>query len=167
YTVDFTLPSRCANWRFSALVSVRNPSGNIVGLPNFYVETILNNVDVQGNSSPVFSVKPVPYVCLNQAYSYNNGGVDPNGDSVAFEVTTPLTHSGNCAAAPSLCAYQSATPAYSIPSNPFQTNNTFSISPTTGEMTFTPSLQGAHTVSVRANEYRNGTFIGSVMRDIQ
>lgn len=167
YTVDFTLPSRCANWRFSALVQVRNPSGNIVGLPNFYVETILNNVDVQGNSSPVFSVKPVPYVCLNQAYSYNNGGVDPNGDSVAFEVTTPLTHNGNCASAASLCTYQSATPSYSIPTNPFQTNNTFAISPTTGEMTFTPSLQGSHTVSVRAKEYRNGTFIGSVMRDIQ
>ncbi|MCB0697505.1 MAG: immunoglobulin domain-containing protein, partial [Chitinophagaceae bacterium] len=167
YSVDYTLPSACSSWTFSVTVAVRNPSANIVGLPNFYVETVLNSVDAPGNSSPVFSVKPVPYVCLNQFYNYNNGGVDPNGDSVAFEVLTPLTSSGNCASSPSSCSYQSASPSLSIPTNPFQTNNTFTISNTTGELGFTPALLGAHTVSIRAKEYRNSVFIGSVMRDIQ
>ncbi|MBZ0099550.1 MAG: hypothetical protein K8F30_10720, partial [Taibaiella sp.] len=167
YSYDFALPAACSSWRFSVAVAVRNASDNIQGLPNFYVETFLNSVLAAGNSSPVFSVKPVPYVCLNQPYKYNNGGVDPNGDSIAFEVLTPLTHTGNCAASPTNCSYQSASPALSIPSNPFQTNNSFTISSTTGELSFTPTLQGNHTVSVRANEYRSGLKIGSVMRDIQ
>lgn len=167
YSYDFTLPAACSSWRFSVQVSVRNASDNIVGTPNFYVETFLNSVLAAGNSSPVFSVKPVPYVCINQPYKYNNGGIDPDGDSVAFEVLTPLTQNGGCASNTFNCTYQAASPSLSIPSNPFQTNNTFTLSATTGELSFTPSLQGNHTVSVRANEYRNGVKIGSVMRDIQ
>lgn len=170
YSVDYTLPSACSSWRFSATVPVRNPSANISGTPNFYVETILNSVDAPGNSSPDFTVKPVPYVCINQNYQYNNGGIDPDNDSVAFEVINPLTRSGgtnSCANAAFNCSFVSASPAISIPSNPFQTNNTFTVSPTTGELSFTAALQGSHTITVRANEYRNGTFIGSVMRDIQ
>lgn len=170
YSNTYTLPSRCSSWRFSVTVPARNTSANIVGQPNFYVESIFNNVIAQGNSSPVFSVKPVPYVCLNQFYNYNNGGVDPNGDSVAFDVILPLQRPGNanqCNLAVTNCPIVSTTPAIVLPSNPFQTNNTFAISPTTGELGFTPSLQGAHTVTIRAREYRSGVIIGSVMRDIQ
>lgn len=165
YTVDYTLPIRCNYWKFSVIENARNTSANIAG-GSFYAEARLNNVAVQQNSSPVFSVKPVPYVCLNQPYKYNNGGVDPNGDSVAFEVINPQTNS-SCGSLPSNLSFVAASPTLSIPNNPFQTNNTFTISPTTGELSFTPALQGAHTVTVRANEYRNGVFIGSVMRDIQ
>ena len=167
YSVDYTLPTTCTSWRFSVIVPVRNSADNVNGTPNFYVETFLDNVNAAGNNSPVFTVKPVPYVCVNQFYSYNNGGIDPDGDSVAFEVIFPLTNNANCASNPSTVGIVSTTPALNTTNNPFQTNNTFGISPTTGELTFTPSLQGSHTVSVRANEYRNGTLIGSVMRDIQ
>jgi len=165
YTADFTLPAACSSWKFSVSEAARNSSNNI-GMVNFYVETTLNSVLAPGNSSPVFSVKPVPYVCLNQAYSYNNGGVDPNGDSIVFEVLNPLTNGGGCST-PYNCTFLAASPSLSIPSNPFQTNNTFNINALTGELSFTPTQQGSHTVAVRANEYRNGVKIGSVIRDIQ
>lgn len=165
YSNTVTLPLKCNYWRFGVSINARNASQNI-GQGTFYAEVIFNNSLAQGNSSPVFSVKPVPYVCLNSPYKYNNGGVDPNGDSVAFEVIRPLINN-NCSSTNTPAIWQSATPAYSIPTNPFQTNNTFSISATTGELSFTPGLLGAHTVSVKANEYRDGIFIGSVMRDIQ
>lgn len=166
YVDTFTLPAQCSSWRFSVYVPNRNTSTNIVGQPIFYVETILNSVAAPGNSSPVFSVKPVPYVCINQPYSYNNGGVDPNNDSLVFEVLQPLTVA-NCNSNPGTCTYQTKSPVLQIPSNPFQTNNTFNISSTTGQLSFTPGELGSHTVTVRAKEYRNGVFIGSVMRDIQ
>lgn len=166
YSVDFTLPIACSSWKFGVTISARNSSANLIGQDNFYVETTLNSVIAAGNSSPVFSVKPVPYVCVNQPYSYNNGGVDPNGDSIVFEVLRPLGNT-SCSSSPYYCPFQSASPAYVIPGNPFQTNNTFTISALTGEMSFTPTQQGSHTVAVRANEYRNGVKIGSVMRDIQ
>lgn len=167
YTDTLTLPFRCNYWKFAISIGNRNTSENLVGQQLFYVEATLNNSLAQGNSSPVFSVKPVPYVCINQPYKYNNGGVDPNGDSVAFEVIQPLA-GGNCSGTiPKANLNTSASPAITFPNNPFQTNNTFSISATNGELSFTPGLQGAQTVSVRANEYRNGNLIGSVMRDIQ
>lgn len=171
YSRDFTLPSRCANWKFFTIVIVRNPSANLANVgsqpPPFYVEATLNNVVAQGNSSPYFSVKPVPYVCINQQYNYNNGGVDPNNDSLDFEVLTPLTAANCSATSATSIGYQSKSPALSIPSNPFQTNNSFSIAASTGQLSFQPTELGPQTVSVRVNEYRNGVNIGSVMRDIQ
>lgn len=168
YSTTFTLPSACTNWTFSVTIAARNASDNLSGsFNNFYVESILNSVAAPGNSSPVFSVKPVPYVCINQDFQYNNGGIDPDNDSLTFEVVRPQQKSTSCAASPTLVAFASGSPAYSIPTNPFQTNNTFVIDTLTGELEFTPSLAGSHTVTVRANEYRNGVFIGSVMRDIQ
>lgn len=165
YTGEITLPSRCNSWKFGVSIASRNTSANIVG-GDLYLETTLNNLAVQNNSSPVFSVKPVPYVCLNQPYKYNNGGVDPDGDSVAFEVQQPLNNPF-CTSATSYSTFQTTSPPYIIPSNPFQTNNTFTINAITGELSFTPGLLGAHTVTVKAKEYRNGVLLGSVMRDIQ
>lgn len=167
YSNTLTLPSRCSTWRFYSYVNARNPSQNLQGTGVFYAEATLNNVVAQGNSSPAFTVKPVPFVCINQSYNYNNGGVDPNNDSMAFEVIMPQQVAGGCGNNPSDKLFVSKTPSLSIPGNPFQTNNTFQISATTGQMSFTPSEQGAQTVSVRVKEYRNGILIGSVMRDIQ
>lgn len=167
YSNTLTLPSRCASWKFYSYVPVRNASQNLQGTPNFYVEATLNNVVAQGNSSPTFSVKPVPYVCINQQYNYNNGGVDPNNDSMVFEVLNPLTVATGCGNTGTNVGFQTKSPVLSIPSNPFQTNNTFQISSTSGQLSFTPSELGSQTVSVRTKEYRNNVLIGSVMRDIQ
>ncbi|WP_276131958.1 gliding motility-associated C-terminal domain-containing protein [Polluticoccus soli] len=166
YVDTVTLPSRCTNWRFSTYLNARNTSSNVVGTPNFYAEATLNNVVAQGNSSPYFSVKPVPYVCINQAYSYNNGAVDINGDSLVFESQVPQTN-GACNTNPTNCTFVSKTPALTLPSNPFQTNNSFALNANTGAMNFTPTEQGAQTVSMKVKEYRNGVLIGTVMRDIQ
>lgn len=161
YTVQITLPARCSSWRFSTSVSARNPCMNLVGSLTFYIEATLNNQVAQGNSSPFFSVKPVPYVCINEPYSFNNGGVDPNGDSLVFSNQMPLQGFG------STCSFQGKSPSLNLTNNPFQTGNSFSISSSTGQIGFTPTEQGAQTVTVMVKEYRGGVLIGSVMRDIQ
>lgn len=171
YSANVTLPSRCSLWRFSVAISARNASVNLgsgsVSSGDFYSEATLNNVVAQGNSSSYFSVKPVPSICINQPYTYNNGGVDPNSDSLAFELISPLSNSGGCSGTPFSIGFASASPSYNLTNNPFQTNNTFSFSTSTGQMTFTPALIGSNTLTVKVKEYRNGVFIGSVMRDIQ
>lgn len=165
YTNTITLPSRCNFWKFAMSISQRNTAQNIVG-GGFAVEATLNNIAAQGNSSPFFSVKPIPYVCINQPYSYNNGAVDPDSDSLAFEVIQPSTNS-NCPANLQPINFKSGAPSYNINNNPFQTNNTFVINNTTGQLNFTPALLGGQSVSVRVKEYRNGVLIGTTMRDIQ
>src|SRR5205085_4820335 len=91
---------------------------------------------------------------------------DPNGDSLVTEIINPLTGS-NCNTPPSNISFNSASPSFSIPGNPIQTGNSFITNPTTGEITFTPTTTGSGTVAIKVKEYRNGTLIGYVMRDIQ
>lgn len=164
YTGTVTLPSQCDSWTFYAGISARNTSTNITGA-TLYLEATLNNLDAQGNSSPYFSVKPVPYVCINNAYRFNNGALDNNNDSLAFEFITPRTGGTPCSATPSVTPV-TYTSGFSL-ANPFATNNTFQFNTLTGELSFTPAAISANTVTVRVNEYRNGKKIGSVLRDLQ
>lgn len=165
YTTLVTLPLKCNNWKFAVLLSPRNTSANIFG-GDFYVEATLNNQLFQGNSSPFFSVQPIPYMCINQPNTLNYGAKDVNGDSLVTEVITPLTAS-TCSVSPSNLTYNAASPSYSIPSNPFQTGNSFSVNNATGHMSFTPTALGAATLAIRVKEYRGGILVGSVMRDAQ
>lgn len=167
YSTTVTLPSRCRYWRFSHTESARNYAIKNITPDNLEVETFLDNFNAQGNSSPYFTIKPVPYVCNNIPFVYSNGAIDPNGDSLSFEFITPETAGSDCDA-PNNETYLSG---YDLYKNPLACDSTFSFDTLTGQMSFTPSLTGEYALTVRTSEYRNisGTWtkIGSVMRDIQ
>jgi len=164
YTATVILPSR-SQWTFYTYLGVRNSSINTNGTPNFYVDCTLDNINAQGQSSPYFSVRPVPYMCVNQPYSYNNGAIDPNNDSLAYEMIAPRTINGGCSANPGAASILLGT--FNLTNNPFPTGNTFVLSPTTGQMSFTPNLNGASVVTIKVKKYRNGLLIGTVIRDVQ
>lgn len=188
YTCVITdLPLRCNYWKFGALVNnaalcCRNLSTNIQGQPVFYIETTFNStvtsLDGNGNrippwdnSSPYYSVKPIPYVCLNVPFSYNNGAIDPDGDSLYSQMINPLI-SANCSATPTLATMQNKTPPINFTTNPFPTNNTFSLGNNNGQMSFTASQIGAGALTIQTKEYRRDENnvvreIGSIMRDVQ
>lgn len=166
YSCIVQLPSRCRFWKFAIWISARNYSLNIPG-GNLYLETTFDNFHAQGNSSPYFSIKPVPYACINQPTTYNNGAIDPDSDSLSTEMLNPLTGSSCTTAPTNLTLTPALTPPLSIPSNPFQVNNTFALNASTGNMSFTPAVIGPGTLTVRTKEYRNGLQIGSIMRDVQ
>lgn len=164
YTGTVILPYRCSNWTFAVPVSARNASVNINGIgAMFYVECKLNSNIAQGNSSPEFTVKPVPYVCINNPYTFNNGVQDADGDSLSYQLLQP--QQGSCFASPSPIMFTSV--AYNLTNNPLPCANTFVLNPANGQMSFTPSSTGTSTLTLKVNEYRNGVLIGSVMRDIQ
>jgi gliding motility-associated-like protein len=164
YTGLYTLPSRCDYWTFYVIISNRNTSTNI-GTGNLYVEATLNNRDGLPNRSPYFSVKPVPYVCVNNPYSFNNGAIDPDGDSLSFEFIQPRT-ANTCQSTYTATPVAYRSSAFNL-SEPFATGNTFNFNTANGEMTFTPATQSTNTVSVRVSDWRNGIKRGSVMRDVQ
>jgi len=173
YSATVTLPSQCNYWTFYISLNGRNPSDNIpsssmTGVP-LYLEATLNNLDAQGSSSPYFTVRPVPYVCVNSTNTYNSGVVDPDNDSLGFELIHPRTMSLVNA---TLC--QGVYSATDLPflgtfslAEPFATNGTFTFDPVTGQMTFTPSSISINTLTIRVNKYRRGIRVGSVLRDIQ
>ncbi|MGN6567110.1 MAG: gliding motility-associated C-terminal domain-containing protein [Flavipsychrobacter sp.] len=169
YTKTVTLPSRCDHWTFCHAEGNRNDADNLIssGLTYLYVEATLNNKDDQGNSSAYFTVKPVPYICDNIPYTYNNGAFDPNGDSLYFECIIPEQSNGDCTP-PFDETYKSR---FSLPSNPLACGSSFVFSSSTGQMSFTPNATGAYALTVRVIEYKNisGSWVkvGTVMRDIQ
>ncbi|MCB0697786.1 MAG: T9SS type A sorting domain-containing protein [Chitinophagaceae bacterium] len=169
YATVVTLPLRCASWKFSARVDYRNNITNLMNptAGNIYFETFFDNTVSLNNSSPVFITPALVYTGLNQSYTYNIGAVDPDGDSLRIQLLQPLTGSANCANAPVKAAYAVATPPYTITNNPIQTNNTFALNSSNGQYAFTPTTQGFSNMAVRVSEYRNGSLIGSVMRELQ
>ena len=169
YENTVTLPSRCNYWKFYISEAARNSGITNLVTPatqNLYIEATLNNQYAQGNSSPYFTVKPVPYVCAGNPYNYNNGAIDPNNDSLSFSIIQPRTGAASCTSIPTNIAF-SNTSLYNLTNNPLSTANTFNISPTTGQISFTPDIQQIGVVSVLVSEWRNGVLIGSVMRDMQ
>ena len=165
YACVLTLNYSCDKWTMSHAESARNSIANFPGGGNLYVEATFDNKDAQGNSSAYFTVKPVPYVCDNIAYTYNNGAFDPNNDSLYFQMIAPRSGSD--------CSPSSMTwgAGYGLPSNPLACGSTFTFSSSTGQMAFTPNATGQYALSMQVTEYRYlksaWKAIGTVMRDIQ
>lgn len=173
FETNVTLPGRATQWKFGVSLSARNHTENL--LPDqstFYIESTLNNVVAQGNSSPTFSVKPVPFVCVNKEYNYNNGvNVDNASDSLAFEMVMPQTAGSSCGPGSNLNFPPPGTlppgQGYNLTTNPLPTNNSFVLNQYNGQLTFTPFLTGAYGIALRVKQYRGGVLIGTIVRDIQ
>ncbi len=162
YEATYTLPANCTDWRFSYTLCCRNvavTNSNNASSYNLYVEANLNNVAVTCNSSPDFTVNPVPYICNGQPFSYNHGVVDVDGDSLSYTLIQPKhTATANVPYSGSF------SPTYPISTSPA---NNFVFNPSTGQMTFTPGGTQIGLVAIRVDEFRNGVKIGSTIRDMQ
>jgi hypothetical protein len=159
YSALYSLSCQAADWTFGVSENSRNPSDNLqnAGSHDLYVEATLNNL-AGNNNSPTFTNLPVPFICATQPQIYNHGAADSDGDSLVYSLVTPL----DFGATPlSYIAPYSATYPLSTSSG------TFSFDVQTGAMNFTPNTIQTCVVSIRVDEYRNGTLIGSTMRDIQ
>ena len=111
------------------------------------------------------------YACLNNLFYYDFGGRDPDGDSLAYDMVTPLKgHSTtlNNTPAPTAAPYASVTwsagisTANQIPGVPG-----LGINARTGRLTVRPNRLGLFVFGVRCTEYRRGAKIGETRRDFQ
>jgi gliding motility-associated-like protein len=160
YEGVITLPAQCTDWVFSYGICCRNSAITNLSNPgsrDLYVEARLNNTISPCDNSPLFSTKPVPFVCVGQQTFYNHGAIDIDGDSLSYTVINPLQGAG------SNIPFVGGTNV----NNPVRTTGPFQFNNQTGQMTFTPSQTQNAVVTVLVREYRNGVLIGSTMRDIQ
>ncbi len=125
------------------------------------------------NSSPVLFPPLSDYACVGEQFYFDFNGSDPDGDSIVYDMVTPL----NGFTSPSM-------PAYTIQPRPapypeitwrsgysadiqVQGNPAIDIDRQTGQLTMRPSQKGLFVFGIRAQEYRNGEKIGEVRRDFQ
>lgn len=154
YTTQLFL-SPCNSWTVSWSICCRAPSVNVTNEPGLYLETRINNLGGFCHSSPTFNNLTVPFVCVNQAVTHDAGATDADGHRLRYRLIDARL------------ATPSPTPVnYIVPYYGAEPFTGMSIDSLTGQITFTPTVQGRIVTVVQVDEYRmTGEYIGSVMHD--
>ncbi|WP_299821436.1 gliding motility-associated C-terminal domain-containing protein [uncultured Pontibacter sp.] len=161
---------RCC--RNSTINNIINPES---AAQTFYMEfpaVVKNGVFFQ-NSSPVLFPPLSDYACVNELFYFEFNGTDPDGDSLVYDMVTPL----NGYTTPAMPVYTitprpepypliSWLPGYSA-STQVQGSPPMNIDRQTGQLTMRPNRKGLFVFGIRCQEYRNGKKIGEVRRDFQ
>ncbi|CAA6825702.1 MAG: internalin, putative [uncultured Aureispira sp.] len=109
------------------------------------------------NSSPILLEKPVDFGVVGQVFQHTPNGFDPDGDSIAYELITPMQDRGI-----NVPGYQLVTDI-----SP-GANNQFSFDVLTGLFTWNaPQQAGEYNIAILVKSYRNGQYLGGIVRDIQ
>ncbi|WP_345084802.1 PKD domain-containing protein [Nemorincola caseinilytica] len=172
YSANYTLPSTSANWRFvfnsnhvsasagraAAITNIVGPGGTLMQL-----EATLDNT-VYSNTSPSLTVVPTPFFCLNTPICYTPGAIDPEGDSLRFELVPATNATGACTSIGGPVAY---TGAGISATNPLTVApGSFSFNTANGQVCFNPNALQRSIVVYKVNEYRDGMLVGSCMREM-
>ncbi|MEI6815761.1 MAG: gliding motility-associated C-terminal domain-containing protein [Bacteroidota bacterium] len=173
YEGDFTMPAQAPDWIFTSSMSARNGNINtITGNPSLTVFALLNNRDqnlpntnTPGNNSPTFSSLPTPFICLGQTYCYNNGTIDPDGDSLVYTMITPLM--GTCGSSTYMTDQVTFSSSTFDAFNPINSNPPAIFDSLNGSICVTPSALDIGVMAFMVKDFRNGVLVGIVERDIQ
>lgn len=160
YTAIYTFPLQCTDWTIGYGLCCRNAAITNLQTPdsyNIYAQATLNNTLPSCDNSPIFTTRPVPFVCAGQQFNYNHGAIDIDGDSLVYTLINPLDGPG--ANIPHRGGFTST--------NPLSTSGGFNFDRNTGQMTFNPNASQQAVVTVLVQEFRNGVLIGTTMRDMQ
>jgi gliding motility-associated-like protein len=135
-----------------------NRNGGVINIPNsiqvpFYVETQLTISAFLGfNNSPVLLQPPIDQGTINQVFIHNPNAFDPDGDSLSYELIF-------CKGAGGF-----NIPGYTYPN----ASSSFTLNAVTGDLIWdSPVACGEYNVAFLIKEWRNGTLIGFVERDMQ
>ena len=183
YSKDIMLPPGTYNNPQGYYVAVErccrnNTISNIVGPGNAAQTFYLEFPAVVRRGLPFFDSTPrifpplADYACRNELFYYDFGGVDADGDSLVYDLVTPLNGHSD-AAVPKPTAAEPAPyapitwntglgPLNQIPGTP-----TLGINRATGRLTVRPANVGLFVFGVRCSEYRRGEKIGEARRDFQ
>jgi hypothetical protein len=106
---------------------------------------------VGNNNSPVFNYVPIENANLSTLFISNIGAIDIDGDSLSYQLVTPLGDSGTLVA------------GYTLP----QASNSFSMDSITGDIVWdSPLYVGYYSIGVLVTEWRGGQIIGNYNRDM-
>jgi gliding motility-associated-like protein len=166
YTDVVFIPAADSNWRFvfNGYMGASTGAGRSNAITNIiqnttttssimYLEARLNNMQ-GGNNSPQYTTIPTPFYCNNIAQQYNQGASDSDNDSLVFSLTPALEKGNPVSYVP---PYTSVTP--------MATSN-FTFNSVNGQMNFTPNMVQDALIVNLVEEYRNGVFVGSSMREM-
>ncbi len=148
YFISFQDQNRVAN-----IVNI--DGGGSVNIPfSVYTVYTLANPILNGcNSSPELTQSPIENACIGSVWTHNPGAFDVDGDSLAFEFTTPQRAPGVPIA--NYSPVNAGTGALSINEE-------------TGQITWdAPAIAGEYTLAFLVKSFRNGIPLDTLVRDMQ
>lgn len=153
YIVNFS-----ERYRVSSILNMTSPD-----FTKLYLESRLTIRSSGTNSSPVLTVPPIDIAASKKIYKHNPGAYDPDGDSLSFQLITPLQDKNT-----NVAGYTSPADNRWNGTNTSGGNASLEIDAKTGEITWnTPGEIGFYNIAIKINEYRRGNLIGYVIRDMQ
>ena len=191
YTATVTLSHTSHVWRFVYTGSngAGSTSGRAASITNIagaggttmqLIDTLDNAYPgiFSHNTSPLLTVVPTPFFCLNNTDCYNPGALDPDGDSLRFALVAPTNGSGGAGGSAASCTVggalgyvggtswpgqplTGATPLQSVLAPP-----SFYFDPSTGQICFYPTVTQRSVVVYNIQEFRNDTFVGTCQREM-
>jgi gliding motility-associated-like protein len=183
YSSDIQLPAAAYSYAGGYYMAVerccRNGViSNIINAPDagqtFYLEfpAVTRNGQPFRDSTPRIFPPLSDYACLGELFYFDFGGQDADGDSLVYDMVTPLnghaTTTDPRPTEPAPAPYTTIRWATGLsqttqmPGNP-----SMGINARTGRLTVRPTRQGLFVFGVRCSEYRRGVKIGEARRDFQ
>lgn len=174
YTTIVELPPIQGGYQIAYQRCCRNPS--IINVPSpgdigstFVIYIPGSEVISDCNSSPVFNNYPPLALCLGDEVNLDLSAFDSDGDSLVYELTTPLLGAND------LNPTEITPPPFNpIPwqagysdTYPLDSNPSVEINTQSGILTGTPIFMGMFIVGIKVKEYRNEVFIGEIIRDFR
>lgn len=138
--------------RNAAIVNMYSPLSE-----NLHLTTYLTVDNLNPNSSPTFLTPPVAYLPHDTIWQYNPLPFDPDGDSLVWSLVTPLHTS----------SVQVSGYEYLSDSLYSDTTGVFTLDSITGSISWDPRILGNFAASLIIEEFRNGSKIGEMRRDMQ
>lgn len=155
YKTTTALPGACVDWKFSFTNCCRAATiTNLAPNGNMYLEATLNNAQAV-NSNAVSPNIGGLITRANELTSFRMPTVDPEGDSIAIEWYQPAAGGG---------LPVGYVPPYSF-TNPLGNNAVLTINPAAQTFNVLAPQIGRFALGLLIKEYRNGTMVGSQMKD--
>ena len=143
--------------RNGGILNVNPPSSDNVPFHLETTVTLFNPQFVGFNNSPRLLQPPIDIACVNRVFTHNPNAYDPDGDSLSYELITPLQD------------VNTPVPNYSFP-NQIQPGpgNNINLNPRTGDFVWdSPQREGEYNIAFYIIEYRDGRPIDTLIRDMQ
>lgn len=144
----------------------------------FYAEFVpftKNNTNFR-NSSPYLENDQNVYLCLFETFVADYKHIDPDGDSLAYKLITPVmgttdpvfnNSNGISVLNPKPYPDINWTPGYGLSLNLMDGNPDLSIDSINGKIGIKPNQTGMYSFAYKVEEYRNGVLIASYNREVQ
>ena len=173
YTIITTLPNdgqgyqvvyqRCC--RNDQVLNIVNP-GDLGSSLVAYIPAISG---AACNNSPTFDSFPPMALCLGSDVEISQSATDVDGDSLVYSLVAPFHGSSNMDPTetyPPPYAQVAWETGYSN-DYPMDSNPVLGINSSSGVITGTPTQEGYYIIGIKVEEYRNGVYLGEILRDFR